>query len=238
MDNQLKALTKVLTNQLNRNDIVANNLANINSVGFKKDVTFFDVLTQQGAAIQDIKVSTDFSQGIIEDTGNSFDLAITGKGFFVVETEEGPAYTRNGHFTVNAEGLLCTNEQNPVQGEDGYIAITDDGLKTGEFTVHTNGEIFLDDVLINKLKIVDFENYESLSKTTGNSFTTSTGTPVAVESATVLQGRLERSNVDAVNEMIEMIDLQRQFESIQKTINTIDQASQKVTTEVGRYSNG
>ncbi len=238
MDFKLTALKKVMTSQLNRNDIVANNLANINSVGFKRDVAFFDVLKQQETTVPDVKVATDFAPGLIEETGNSFDLAISGRGFFVVETADGPAYTRNGHFMVNSEGLLCTNEQNPVLGEDGYISVTDDGLQTARFIVHNNGEIFLDDMLVNKLKIVDFKNYDSLKKTPGNTFTTRTEQPSEVEAATVLQGRLERSNVDAINEMIEMIDLQRQFESIQKAINTIDQTSQRAATEVGRYTNG
>lgn len=238
MDFKLTALKKVMTSQLSRNDIVANNLANVNSTGFKRDVSFFDVLKQQDTVVPDVKVATDFSQGVIEDTGNSFDLAISGKGFFVVESENGPVYTRNGHFKVNSEGLLCTNENYPVIGEDGYISVTDDGLKAAPFTVHTNGDIFLDNVLVNRLKIVDFNNYTNLRKTPGNAFIARNADPVEVESVTILQGRLEKSNVDAVSEMIEMIDLQRQFESVQKVVNTIDQTTQRTATEIGRYSNG
>jgi len=237
MDFKLTALKNVLAGQLNRNDVIANNLSNINSIGFKRDVSFFDVLKEQGTTVPEVKVATDFSQGILEDTGNSFDLAISGKGFFVVDTGKGEAFTRNGHFMVNAEGLLCTNEQYPVLGEGGYITVSDNGLDAAKFVVHNNGEIFLDDVLVDKFRIVDFDNYGELNKASNSTFITKTGVPQEVEMATVLQGRLERSNVDAVTEMIEMIDLQRQFESIQKAVNTIDQTSQKASMEVGRYSN-
>ncbi|HHF09375.1 MAG TPA: flagellar basal-body rod protein FlgF [Candidatus Atribacteria bacterium] len=231
-------------------DLWANNLANIDTPGFKKDLlvqetsgfekelfrftngerTYLGRLALGTAS--DIKQTTDFSQGVIETTNNPLDLALDGKGFFVVMTPQGEAYTRAGNFTLSAEGKLVTWEGYPVMGEQGEIVVGD----SGHLEVNERGEIWVDGNLVNTLRVVDFDDYSALAKKGQNLFVIEgTGiTPRPAQNFKIVQGALERANLDPVEAMVHMIEVLRKYESVQKTIQSHDEALQKATNEIAR----
>ncbi len=204
-----------------------------------------------GTGVEVNEVYTQFEQGALQRTENNFDLALEGKGFFSVATERGERYTRDGSFTINQDGVLMTHNGDPVLGENGIIRIQHNNFiinKRGEIIV--NGDLSLNPqdlvsmdsnewtnpVVIDRLKIVDFENIRELKKE-GNSLyreTEFSGPPLPPENIKVVQGFLEKSNVNAVREMVAMIEVQRSYEANQKSITTHDQALGRLINEVGR----
>jgi len=226
------SLKNKMVAQTHKSRVIANNLANISTTGFKKDEMFFNVLEQT----TQMKVETDFSQGALIETDNPLDCAISGRGFFVIETEKGEAYTRNGHFIVGSDGILRTSAGDPVLGDGGLINVSLDGEKSGKITVSARGEIFIDDELIDTLKIMDFENLSGLKKL-GKDLLVDGGNALGrvVDEPTVFQGKLEESNVNPANELINLIELQRQFESSQKAMKAIEDALKKAATQVSQY---
>lgn len=224
----------VMNLQLQKNNITANNLANVNTTGFKREDSFLEFLEKSSAS--ELDISTTFTQGALKETKNQLDAAISGSGFFVVETDAGLAYTRDGHFTVNDEGLLTTTGGLPVLGQGGWISISQDGLKVGDVSISHAGEIWIDGRFTDRLRVVDFEDYDQLQKTGSNLYAASrTDAAADIDEPRVIQGNLEGSNVDPVQEMISMIELQRHFESSQRVMKVIDQTLGKAATEVSRY---
>jgi len=228
----LVGLKNKMVAQTHKSRVIANNLANINTTGFKKDKMFYGVLEQN---IQ-MRLETDFSQGALVQTSNPLDFAISGRGFFTVETDDGEAYTRDGHFTAGTDGILRTRNGNPVLGYGGWINISTDGMKVGKITVNMHGEVFVDDVLIDTLRIVDFDPLSELKKS-GQNLLVAGGNVISREkdSSMVLQGKLEKSNVNPANELINLIELQRQFESTKKAMQSIEEALKKAATQVSRF---
>jgi len=181
--------------------------------------------------VRSSEVRTDFEQGQVYPTGNSFDLALTGKGFFCVETPEGERYTRNGSFTKDAEGFLATTEGYRVLGEDGYIMV-----EGKEMTVNEKGEVFRGDEAAGKLKIVDFSDYKLLRKEGAGLIAVEESSDMQPEPAavTVQQGFLESSNVNSVKEMVEMLSMLRTYESNQKVIKIYDELLGRSVNEIAR----
>jgi len=219
--------------QLQKNDIVANNLANINITGYKKDVVFLEVLKDE--TNPKVNIRTDYSQGSMKQTNNPLDLAISGPGFFTIETDQGEAYTRDGHFTVDDQGILRTSGGNAVLGQGGWINLIPDNTKVGQVNITTLGDIYVDDTLIDTLRITDFADYSGLRKIGQNLFRASADVETrTVEEPNVLQGNLEESNVSAVQEMVNLIEIQRQFESSQRIVKTIDRALGRAVNQISR----
>ncbi len=234
MDVNLEKLKGTMIAQLRKNDIVANNLANINITGYKKDVVFLEVLKDE--TNPKVNIQTDFSQGSLKQTDNPLDLAISGPGFFTIETDQGEAYTRDGHFTVDEQGVLRTSGGNAVLGQGGWINLFTDETKAGEVNVTRLGDIYVNDTLIDTLRITDFEDYSGLRKIGENLFRVSPDVGFrSVEEPNVLQGNLEESNVSAVQEMVNLIEIQRQFESSQRIVKTIDRALGRAVNQVSRF---
>jgi flagellar basal-body rod protein FlgF len=224
--------------------ILANNLANVNTVGYKKDICHFQRFlsaSEQGSAEDlpgelqapavwiNMDSSIDMSSGPLQPTGNKLDVALAGKGFFCVQTPEGTQYTRNGNFTVNADGQLVTQEGLPVLGQSGSITIDDPDVSIGE-----DGTISVDDNVIAQLRIVDFFQPGSLQKVADTRFA-----PVGPDAAEqqpddvqVREGFLEQSNVDVVRMMTEMIEVHRGFEFYQKVIRSVDDINSKTVNEL------
>jgi flagellar basal-body rod protein FlgF len=227
-------------------EVIANNLANINSTGFKKDKLFVQILKDSAASqatgdgdLDGAKIerAVDFSDGVLNQTGNPLDLAIQGRGFFVVDTPLGLRYTRNGNFKLAADGTVTTAEGFAVMGMGGKIQVPQkEKLQQGVITVSETGEIVIDKDIVAKLRIVDFDNLGTLRKDHQSFFATS-GTEHIIEGASmtpsVKQGFLEGSNVDGIEEMIAMIELTRGFEADQKMITSQD-ATLDRAMEVGR----
>lgn len=233
--NRLGLLESVetLLNQEQRLNQVTNNLANVDTPGFKKEtVTFDEMLYQVNRTRQRVgkglRINTVHQQGVIQKTDAPFDLAISGDGFFKVQTPAGDRYTRAGNFQRNNEGLLITANGYPVLGEGGPITIT--GKKVD---VAQDGTLFVDGTKIDRLASATVDP-QALKKEGENLFRLMEG---AVEEAPtnfqVMQGHLEKSNVNTVTEMTEMIDLYRAYEGQQKMIRAVDDLDDLAVRKVG-----
>jgi len=204
-----------------------------------------------GTGVEVNEVYTIYEQGSLMRTENPFDMAMEGNGFFTVMTERGERYTRNGAFTLNKDGILVTHNGLPVMGQNGIIK-----LQKNNFMINERGEILVnsalslnpDDmigltqnnweqpVVIDKLKIVDFENIRELKKEGESLYheTEYSGPALPAEEYKVIQGFLEKSNVNAVREMVDMIEVQRSYEANQKAMLTHDQELGRLINEVAR----
>ena len=215
----------VLERQL---DVVANNVANVNTNGFKADQQLFEEYLTSGAHEDNFQVSDrrvsyvqdrgtfrDFSQGAVQQTGNPLDVAISGGGFMVVQAPGGERYTRDGNLQINSQGQLVTNSGSPVLGNSGPIVlqptdhdvvISADGTVTvQEGTAHT-------DSIRGKLRLVSFTDAQKLIKQ-GNNLYSGDGAAQDTKS-TFQQGFVEKSNVNSVMEMSHMVEVMRTYTNI------------------------
>jgi len=210
--------------QENHLEIQANHMANSATTGFKSQVLSFDEVFQA-------HMTLDTRQGDLVATESPLDLAISGDGFFKIQTDHGNRYTRNGNFSLNAEGTLVTSEGDAVLGENGPITI--DG---NVITISDTGEINVDETVVGTLKIVSFEAPEQLTKE-GNSLLIHGGPEkdeIIPAEVKIRQRHLEQSNVEIIREMTSMVTTNRSYESFQKLMQTIDELNAKAVTEVGR----
>lgn len=216
-------------------DISAQNIANVNTSGYKKEkISFKDYIipvdnkvdmADDGRVMTELaRVSIDFTEGPVSGTGNPLDLAINGEGFFALE--EGK-YTRNGSFMVSNEGYLTSKSGVKVLGESGPIEV-----RGSNIDISSSGEVIVDEIPVGKLKIVDFSDKGMLKKL-GDGMFTAEEAGMTVDSR-VSQGSLEQSNVNAIQEMIDMLTLNREFESYQKMIQSFDEASSRTINEMGK----
>ena len=218
-----------------RMDIISSNLANMNVVGYKKDRISFQKILNQAAVTADapanITIKPDMEQGDIRATGNELDFAITGKGFFKVETENGVRYTRKGNFTLDIDGNLITQSGDKVLGTSGTLKITGNNI-----TIDNKGNIATDAGPVGQLALTDFEDYQGIVKEGKNLFANPQDLPeIAVPGETnISQGYTELSNVNAAEEMISMIHALRAFESYQKSMRVIDELNNRAINQVGR----
>lgn len=232
-----------------RLEILSNNLANITTTGFKRQTTAFQIIdspedmrqalasfslgaTSPAAPIwQRMDTRIDFSQGRMRKTGNPLDLALSGKGFFSIQTPEGVRYTRKGNFVLNADKELTTADGHAVLSERGPIRI--DG---SHVMVDEQGNLTVDGQPSGQLRIVAFDNDRNFQRLGGTLLSPPNGVDGGkrAEEVQVRQGYLESSNVEAVKTMVEMIDALRSYEAYQKTIRTLQETSSKAINEVGR----
>jgi flagellar basal-body rod protein FlgF len=227
---------------MQKQDQIANNLANINTTGFKQSNLF--AKTYQKYLANDQKqpfaniemkpdeVFIDYSEGPMKATSSPMDLAIHGSGFFTVMTADGVQYTRNGNFSVNNEGMLVTSDGSKVMGTDGYIRLDRDH----QVTVTDKGEITQEGATKGFLKIVDFKKpYQMVRAGESRMHPLEPGTPqVASPGFAIQQGYLEGANVSVVKNMVEMISAYRNFESDQKALLAQDETLEKAVNSVGR----
>lgn len=180
--------------------------------------------------IHESRVATSFEQGSVEPTGNNLDLAIEGKGFFTIEAPQGERYTRNGEFTRSADGYLVTAEGYKVMGDNGEIKLDGNNI-----TINEKGEVHSDGDLVDKLKLVDFQNYDMLQKE-GDALlkTADASAPDVQFEGAVQQGSLESSNVNSVKEMVEMLTVLRAYEANQKVIKIHDELLGRSVNDIGK----
>jgi len=212
-------------------EVLANNIANVETAGFKRDRIYFqkalDGLTSAESAL---RVVTDYREGPLIRTDNPLDLAIQGRGFFAVETPGGVRYTRNGHFSVNEEGVLVTADGYPVLGEEGPIELD---LSEGPLSIGEDGTIKVGNSIVDRLRIEDFEDLKALAKEGAGLFRAQVeGRPA--EEFRVRQGFLEGANVSPVGEMVRMLANYRAYEAGQRAILAQDETLRKAVNEVGR----
>ena len=232
-------------------DVVSNNLANVNTVGFKKSrADFQDLLYQQmrpagatvsegaqvpaglevGLGVRPVAAVTLFSTGAFQQTGNPLDVAIEGDGFFRVQTPAGPAYTRDGAFKIDGQGNVVNSDGYKLQPDiripEGaqQISIGKDGTVTALVGGATEPTV------LGQLQLVRFTNPSGLSHLGGNAYAPTAasgqpaeGTPGAEGFGQLAQGTLEMSNVQIVEEMVNMITAQRAYETNSKAIQTADE---------------
>ena len=240
------AVSGAYNNQL-RLDILTNNLANVNTVGFKQDKLYFHLpeaeekpktlQAEQGYSIaspaQPYETRTDFTPSPLRPTNNDLDVALEGEGFFCVQTPQGQQYTRRGDFSLTQDGKLITKEGYPVLGKNGEIV-----LKGRKIAVNETGEISVDGNPVDTLKVVGMKQQTMLQKVSGTLFTSQNG-PVdetEIKQVKVKQGFLESSGVNGVRTMTEMIDVLRGYESYQKVIQFLSDATKKSINEVGKLT--
>ncbi|HTP66853.1 MAG TPA: flagellar basal-body rod protein FlgF [Geobacteraceae bacterium] len=229
---------------MQRMDVITNNLANVNTVGFKKDrmnfVTMLDSVknptrkngTPTGAPVlADYNVETDYSPGALRQSGNPLDLALDGNGFFVLDTPRGQAYTRQGNFHLDSDGRVVSADGYVVQGNGGPITI-----KGGRVEINDKGEVSVDGDQVATLKVVDFPRPYQLQKI-GSAMFQPTDQKAIGQPATgvqVRQGELEDSNVQTLIEMATLIETSRMYESCVKTIQSYDDMANKAANDLGR----
>ncbi len=225
---------------MNQQETVGNNLANVNTTGFKADQRYFRTalnssLLQGGGFGQPVKMNedqislrTDFTQGAFSETRNPLDCSIDGEGFFTIETGDTVSYTRNGSFALNAEGELVSNQGYRVMGEGGAIKIIG-----RDVTIRFNGDVIVDGKTAGTLKIVDFEQPYDLQRNGYGLFLPGNGDEgFKPEKLELRQGFLEDSNVDPISEMLQMIELNRNYESCQKSIQSQDETLKLAVNEL------
>jgi len=213
-----------MTQQL-RFETIANNMANSNTNGFKKDIiSFYEALDMQSNS------STDFSPGPLRYTGNELDVALSSKGFFKVETPNGLRYTRDGAFSINAEGILVTGNGDTVLGQSGPIT-----LENGEVYIGRDGQVVVNNESVDKILVVDFDDPQLLRKE-GGSYYSYQGENNGISTepdAEIQQKYLEGSNVNPTQEIVKMIETYRAFESVEKAIQSIDALTGTMVNDYG-----
>ncbi|WP_338610127.1 flagellar basal-body rod protein FlgF [Pelagibacterium nitratireducens] len=223
-------------------DVVANNLANINSTGFKAEAILFEEYvmpvasdrsfpsgSQQLSYVQDWATMHDLAAGSMTQTGNPLDVALAGEGFLAVQAPEGTRYTRNGAMEINSDGVLVTQNGFPVLSDGGNPIVF--GAGETDIAITAEGEITSSAGNKGSLAVVEFENPQELTRTGDTMF--AGGTPLAVSTTRVVQGALERSNVSGVGEMTEMIRVTRAYSSLADLMNKQDELRRSAIQRLG-----
>jgi len=216
-----------MVTQSRKLDIIGNNMSNSRTAGYKNDQavisTFDDRIlggnlgtVSLGQTID--SVSTNFSQGAIEESGNPFDLAIGGEGFFTLEQSDGSKlYTRNGKFSLDAQGYITDSSGGKLMGENGAI---NTGGKL--FNVSSDGSVSVDGKAVDKLAIYNPVNTGNMAKQASGSFADTAGTAQKTFTGQIKQGATEASNADMIKEMMEMMSSQRSFQACSQVVKMID----------------
>lgn len=239
MDSGFYAACAALMARSQALDLVANNLANTSTPGYRSQQNIFRSFLAAASghpgsslnqAVNDFGISggsqMDLTQGNLEHTGNDLDLAVQGPGFFEVKTANGTAFTRNGNFQVSSQGQLTTAQGDPVMGEEGPIRIVG-----GPVTVSPDGTISVSGAVAGKIKLVEFPPgtaLESIGKTY-YSAPAKSGTPAKL--STVAQGSLESSNVNPVAGAVELVAVQRYAEMMQRALSMFHTEFNRIATE-------
>lgn len=234
MDRGINTIAKNLSYQMKNIEIVANNLANINSTGYKRELPFSEYLSR--AENKDIKQITDFSEGMFTSTGNPLDLAISGNGFFMVETERGREITKNGKFSLTEDGFLINAMGNKVMSAKGEINISETAFdKNKPMVITKEGEIKLGEDVVDRLMIVKIEDPEKLIRTESQNFYLADEDYKTAdeENFNIIQGYLEESNTNPILEMQAMIGINKDYETSQKIVNSMDRLM-GMANEVGK----
>jgi len=235
-------------------DVIASNLANASTNGFKQDrLAFESVLagnlnppavppgqTADPVLLQE-RMLTDYSSGALVQTGNALDVALQGDGFFAVRTPDGIAYTRQGNFRLSPDGTLVTASGYPVLSKAGERPeegqpIRIDGAGGGKPVVDNQGNISINGEPVASLAIFDFPKPYQLTKAANTLFTAAAGVvPQAASPLTaVSQGSLEQSNVDSISQMVQMVEASRYFETCQRVVRSFDDMAAKAVSDLAR----
>ncbi|MEO1066702.1 MAG: flagellar basal-body rod protein FlgF [Pseudomonadota bacterium] len=239
---QLVSLSRLTA--LNRQmAIVANNVANMNTTGFKAEGLLFEEYLETDASAESFEFSdrdvhfvlddrstTDFAEGGLQTTGNQTDVAIKGEGFFTIQTAQGDRYTRNGAFTIDPNGQLVTHDGSAVLSDGGTIQFSPEDTDitiTGDGTVSGNvsGEV-------GRLQIVRFDNPQALNRIGDNLFDGDDA--IRIETPRVSQFAIESSNVDPVLGITQMIEVQRAYQELANLMGQQNELREEAIQTLGR----
>ncbi|SET62762.1 flagellar basal-body rod protein FlgF [[Clostridium] polysaccharolyticum] len=245
-----------MNNEQRRMDVLSNNLANAATVGYKAEgatnQSFDDMLAIKikdsselgiDRSIGDVslgvkvgEVYTNFAQGSLRETGNTFDLAIDGQGFFAVNVvnkngDSQTMYTRDGSFKMTAEGFLTDSEGNKLIGSGGFVQVP---TNSASISIDSSGAIYADQQYIDTIQLVDFENYDYLAKRGTNLYQAVDGAQTKDAAGLIRQGYTEQSNVNSVSEMVKLITITRAYEANQKVLQAFDSTLQKACNDIGK----
>jgi len=225
-------------------DLLANNIANSSTGGYKGDGEFYSLFTSEAASGDATDPAatlpmierqwTDFGQGLLQPTNNSLDFGLSGKGFFVANSPSGPLYTRNGSFHVSTKGTLVTADGYPLLDKDGQPINAELNLPVEvalDGSVHQRGQ------LLGQFKLVNFKDPSLLNKQ-GNTYfkNGSDQKPVDATDIEVHQGKIEDSNVSPAQGAVRLVNVMRQFEMMQKAVSISNEMNSKAINEVARVS--
>jgi len=243
-----------------RHEVVANNLANMEVPGFKRDSMFSREVREARARLSgdypDWRINrfegtwTDFKQGSLRHTGHMYDMAISGRGFFAIQTPDGVQYTRNGTFARNRDGILVNMLGHAVLDETGEQILVPANFQSpiidAAGVIKGRDEVLGADSVLGRVQVVDFpELYDAdlkaqspfqpvLGKSKAGFFIPQPGsTQIPAESYEVVQGFVEEANVDPVLEMVKMIDVFRSYETDQKAIQVQDSTLDRAVNDIG-----
>jgi flagellar basal-body rod protein FlgG len=226
-------------------EVIANNLANADTVGFREEIAVFrskapaqvdhPVIKGEKLVCAERGIPTSPSFGALRVTDNPLDAAIVGDGYFMIETDTGIAYTRNGRFQINTEGMLVSQDGNPVLTDGGVLQVPEGA----SLRINPEGELILEgedgqpDQVLDRLRLVVFEDPGKL-RPLGNGLFASDQQPLELDEMELKPGYLEDSTVNLVEQMVEMIQVNRLYEASSKSIQTQDATLGKAVNEVGK----
>lgn len=238
-------------------EVISNNIANANTVGFKRESVFErNVINAKenlsnvpgDAESKDAPIGSyiDFSSGVFRQTDNPLDIAVEGKGFFVLQDEAGNVfYSRAGHFKLSGDGHIQSSDGKMLMEQGGAVKINSELMGGQQLSgsndavnvkITDNGEVFVNENLVGTISIAVVDNPGTFNRTSNQNFTATNETRIhqlPIDQIKLKQGWLEGSNVDVIREMVSMIELQRAFEAGSKVIKT-SEASLAEAIRVGR----
>jgi len=240
MDTLTVAAASGMRSRMESLDMLANNLANADTSGYKTDREFYNLYVSPEAEAAGgspatlpviEKPWTDFSQGLLRSTGSPLDLALTGKGFFAVDGPSGSLYTRNGNFRVSAAGRLVTADGYPVKAVGGAKLQLDPSMAVD---VSSDGTVNQGGQPVGQIQISDFSDPGSVTKQGASYFRSDAAVQVA-SGVEVAQGKLESSNVGPSESAVRLVSVMRQFEMLQKAVTLGGQMNQ-AAVEIARVA--
>ena len=241
MDSGYYAACTALVSRTAELDTIANNLANASTVGFRAQENIFssvlaNAANPSGSALVQAMneyglmsgTTLDLSQGTLQKTGNTLDVAVEGHGYFEVQTANGVAYTRNGSFQISAKGQLVTSSGDTVLGENGTPIQMPPG---GKVSISANGTISMDGAVSGKLNVVEFPQGTQLTGLGNSYYSAPPNTAHAATQSNVRQGFLENSNVNPVAGMVELVTAQQTAEIMQRALSMFNSEMDKTATQ-------
>lgn len=241
MDNSLYVgLSRQMTLQ-RALDVAANNMANVDTVGFKVESLMVetDALAPKSAPtsepikyVIDNGLARNFGQGGLEQSSNPLDVAIEGDGFFAVQTPDGTRYTRDGRFGLNAQNQLVDHQGNAVQSGAGATVSVDP--QKGQLSIATDGTVSQDGKQIGKLGVSRFASLSALKKQSDNLYDPNGASPIAATDVRLHQGMIERSNVQPILEITQLIAITRAYERVSQMMSQTQDLSQSAIQRLGK----
>ena len=219
-------------------NIVANNIANANTPAYKAEKVVFQEFLDRTkdrenlSFVQDIGLARDIREGPMSATNNPLDVAISGEGYFVIETPLGDRYTRHGRFQMDATGQLVNSEGDALKSNGAPLVIPNG---TREITIAADGSVSADEFAVGKISVVKFEDEFALKKGANGLYTTDQD-PEEITQPQLVQGMLEDSNVEPILELTRMITVQREYQSVQKFIKAENDRMKKAIERLSRQS--